>query len=401
MAAPSSPNLPTALLLNGREFTYADIREYPARLAAPVNGYEAKVLDFVRQWLTGTQEFHLTTSGSTGVPTPLTLRRRQLEASARRTGDYFDLGPGDRALVCLNCEYIGGLMMLVRGLERHLHLTIVAPLADPLALVGPEDEKPTDTTHFQRPNTPIPNTQHLIPTTQAPTFDFTAVVPLQLRAMLAAGRAPRLNQLRTILVGGAPVDAALQALIDEQLTAPVYLTYGMTETVSHVALRRLNGPEASADYRVLPGIAAGTDARGCLTLRGDVTDDQLLITNDLVRLAADGHSFTWLGRADFVINSGGVKVPAEKVELVLDVALVEIGAGRHCFVTGLPDERLGEQVAAIIEGQPLTDKEEARLQALLAARLAPYERPRQLRYVPAFVRTASGKLGRAATLEKL
>ena len=400
MAAPSSPNLPTALLLNGREFTYADIRDYPARLDAPVNGYEAKVLDFVRQWLTGTQEFHLTTSGSTGTPTPITLRRRQLEASARRTGDYFDLGPGDRALVCLNCEYIGGLMMLVRGLERNLHLTIVEPQADPLALVeqfaanvSPQqnnNQHPTSNT--QAPKTPSP---------PAPTFDFAAVVPLQLRAMLAAGRAAALNQMRAILVGGAPVDAALQTLVNEQLTAPVYLTYGMTETVSHVALRHLNGPEASDDYRVLPGIAAGTDARGCLTLRGDVTDDQLITTNDLVQLAADGHSFAWLGRADFVINSGGVKVPAEKVELVLDVALAEIGVARRCFVAGMPDERLGEQVTAIIEGKPLTDKEEAQLNELLAARLKPYERPRQLRYVPEFVLTASGKLSRAATLEKL
>ncbi|MFC7668278.1 hypothetical protein ACFQT0_13490 [Hymenobacter humi] len=96
-----------------------------------MNGYEAKVLDFIRQWLNGTQEFNLTTSGSTGTPQPIVLRRRQLEASAQRTGDYFDLGPGDRALVCLNCEYIGGMMMLVRGLERNLHLTIVEPQANP------------------------------------------------------------------------------------------------------------------------------------------------------------------------------------------------------------------------------------------------------------------------------
>ncbi len=365
--AAASPLLPTSLLLNGREFGYATLRQYPAQLATPVNGYEAKVLDFVRQWLNGTQEFGLTTSGSTGTPTPIVLRRRQLEASARRTADFFGLGPGDRALVCLNCEYIGGMMMLVRGLERNMHLTIVEPHADPFAHVAADAE-----------------------------FDFAAFVPLQLKAVLAAGHAPRLNRLKCLLVGGAPADAVLQQEL-QPLSVPVYLTYGMTETCSHVALRRLNGPQASAAFRVLPGIAAGQDARGCLTLRGDVTDDQLITTNDQVRLL-DAHTFEWLGRADFVINSGGVKVPAEKVELVLDVALVEIGEARRCFVAGQPDARLGQAVTAFIEGPALSPELEKQLKTLLAARLSRYEQPRQLRYVPAFQTTAAGKLDRAATL---
>ena len=366
----SSANLPTSLLLNGREYAYAAIREYPAQLGGPVNGYEAKVLNFIRQWLNGTQEFSLTTSGSTGPPSPIVLRRRQLEASARRTADFFDLGPGDRALVCLNCEYIGGMMMLVRGLERNLHLTIVEPHADPFSYVAADAE-----------------------------FDFAAFVPLQLKAVLAAGHAPRLNQMKALLIGGAPADAALQQEL-QPLTVPVWLTYGMTETCSHVALRRLNGPQATAAFRVLPGIAAGQDERGCLTLRGDVTDDQLIITNDVVNLR-DAHTFEWLGRADFVINSGGVKVPAEKVELVLDVALAEIGAGRRCFVAGRPDERLGQTVTAFIEGPALSAGLEEELKALLAGRLGRYEQPRQLVYVPEFQVTATGKLNRAATLRSL
>ena len=367
----TSDLLPTALLLNGRAFSYAALQQYPAPAGAGLNGYEARVLERVREWLTGSQEFTLTTSGSTGPPTPVALRRRQLEASARRTGDFFDLGPGDRALVCLNCEYIGGLMMLVRGLERRLHLTVVEPRADPFELVAADA-----------------------------AFDFAAFVPLQLQAVLAAGRAGRLNQLKTVLVGGAPVDAALLAAI-QQLTVPVFLTYGMTETCSHVALRPLNGPRAAPGFRVLPGIAAGQDARGCLTLRGDVTDDQLVTTNDRVALDAAAHTFEWLGRADFVINSGGVKVPAEKVELVLDVALAEIGAPRRCFVAGRSDARLGEAVTAFVEGPALPAAAEAQLHALLRARLGRYEQPRQLVFVPAFAATAAGKLDRPATLRGL
>ena len=362
--------VPTSLLLNGREYAYAALREYPARLDVPLNGYEAKVLGFVRQWLSGTQEFVLHTSGSTGTPSAIPLRRRQLEASARRTADFFDLGAGDRALVCLNCEYIGGLMMLVRGLERNMHLTIVEPHADPFAYVAEGAE-----------------------------FDFSAFVPLQLKTVLAAGHAPRLNQMKAFLIGGAPADAALQQEL-QPLKAAAWLTYGMTETCSHVALRRLNGPHAGPTFRVLPGIAAGQDERGCLTLRGDVTDDQLIVTNDVV-LLRDAHTFEWLGRADFVINSGGVKVPAEKVELVLDVALAEIGASRRCFVAGQPDARLGQAVTAFIEGPALTAGQELQLKTLLAARLGRYEQPRQFTYVPEFQVTAAGKLNRAATLRTL
>ncbi|MFD1470640.1 AMP-binding protein [Hymenobacter caeli] len=368
----ASSNIPTSLLLNGREFPYAALQQYPAPTGGPLNGYEARVLERVREWLTGAQEFTLTTSGSTGPPAPIALRRRQLEASARRTGDFFDLGPGDRALVCLNCEYIGGLMMLVRGLERHLHLTVVEPRADPFELVAADAE-----------------------------FDFAAFVPLQLQAVLAAGRAGRLNQMKTVLVGGAPVDAALLAAVQAQLTVPVLLTYGMTETCSHVALRPLNGPRAAPGFRVLPGIAAGQDERGCITLRGDVTDDQLVTTNDRVTLDAAAHTFEWLGRADFIINSGGVKVQAEKVELVLDVALAEIGPPRRCFVAGRPDARLGEAVTAFVEGPALDPAAEAQLRGLLQARLGPYEQPRQLVFVPEFATTATGKLDRPATLRHL
>ena len=362
--------LPTSLLLNGREFAYADIQQYPGTTPVSLNGYEGKVLDFVRQWLNGSQEFGLRTSGSTGQPQAIQLRRRQLEASARRTGDYFDLGPGDRLLVCLNCEYIGGQMMLVRGLARNMHLTIVEPHADPLALVS------TDA-----------------------AFDFASFVPLQLRTLLAGGYAERLNQLKAILVGGAAVDASLAKAV-RALTVPVYLTYGMTETASHIALCRLNGPDATTAYKVLPGIHVAQDARHCLTVRADVTDDKLITTNDRIKLL-DAHTFEWLGRADFVINSGGVKVPAEKVEQVLEVALAELELNRRAFVTGMPDERLGQTVTAVLEGPPLTPEEEARLLSLLRNRLAKYERPRQLRYAAKFRETASGKLDRPGTVRGL
>ncbi|SNR63012.1 AMP-binding protein [Hymenobacter mucosus] len=362
--------LPVSLLLNGREFFYADIQQYPANSPTDLNGYEARVLDFCRQWLNGAQEFGLRTSGSTGQPQSITMSRRQLEASARRTGDYFDLGPGDRMLVCLNCEFVGGLMMLVRAFERRMHLTIVEPQADPLALVPPKAE-----------------------------FDFTSFVPLQLRAVLAAGHTSRLNRMKGILVGGAAVEKSLEREV-QQLRVPVYVTYGMTETASHIALRRLNGSAPTPYYHVLPGIHVAQDQRGCLTVRADVTQDQLITTNDRIQLV-DAHTFEWLGRADFVINSGGVKVQAEKVELVLEVALTELNLGRRAFVAGRPDKRLGEQVTAYLEGKALSTTQQQQLQELLNQRLDKYEVPREYVAVPAFSTTASGKLDRLSTIRSL
>lgn len=367
----SVPLLPDSLLLNGREFRYADIQQYPTNVPSDLNGYEGKVLDFCRQWLNGAQEFGLRTSGSTGKPQLVTMSRRQLAASANRTGDYFDLGPGDRMLVCLNCEFVGGLMMLVRAFERRMHLTIVEPHADPLALV---------------------------PATAQ--FDFASFVPLQLRAVLEAGHASRLDKMKAILVGGATVETSLEKAL-QTLKVSVYLTYGMTETASHIALRRLNGPDASPYYRVLSGIGVGQDTRGCLTVRADVTNDVLITTNDRVHFL-DEHTFEWLGRADFVINSGGVKVQAEKVEKVLEVALMELGiSGRRAFVSGQPDSRLGEQVTAFVEGKPLPASQEKQLLTLLTERLDRYERPRGIIYAPQFRTTASGKLDRLSTIRSL
>ncbi|SMB97966.1 O-succinylbenzoic acid-CoA ligase (MenE) [Hymenobacter roseosalivarius DSM 11622] len=366
---PTSTLIPDFLLLNGREFRYSDIKQYPANTPVDLNGYEAKVLDFCRQWLNGTLEFGLQTSGSTGEPQRIQMRRQQLAASAHRTADYFDLGPGDRMLVCLNCEYVGGLMMLVRGLELNLHLTIVEPHADPLALVPAEA-----------------------------AFDFVSFVPLQLRTVLENGHAARLNAMKAILVGGAAVESGL-ARAAQALAVPVYHTYGMTETASHIALRRLNGSDASPYYKVLPGIHVAEDEHGCLTVRADVTDDQLITTNDQVRLLPEEHAFEWLGRADFVINSGGVKVQAEKVEQVLEVALAELNLPpRRAFVAARPDERLGEQVTAFLEGDALSGGQSEQLLALLTERLGRYERPRELVYVPEFKTTASGKLDRRGTV---
>jgi O-succinylbenzoic acid--CoA ligase len=378
------------LTIDSRTCTESDLLAGCAEQNALSDNARA-ALDFCRRWLSGQAEFVVHTSGSTGAPKPVMLHRQQMESSARATAQALGLQAGMSALVCLPVRYIAGQMMLARGLALGLAMTLVEPTSDPLAGLPP-----------------------------GAAFDFTAVVPLQLQTLLDGppGYRARLNGMTAILVGGAPVSAALEQQA-QALAAPVYHTYGMTETATHIALRRLNGPAASPWFQPLPGVEIAVDARGCLRLKGPMTLGHWLQTNDLVELALapgqppqantssdDASRFTlhasrfrWLGRWDNVINSGGVKVQVETVEAAAGQAWLALGlAERRFFVAGLPDARLGERVTLLVEGSPLPAPQEAALAAALAQALPAYEAPRQVLYAPRFVETASGKIDRRASL---
>jgi O-succinylbenzoic acid--CoA ligase len=332
--------------------------------------YEARVRSFCRNWLAGQQMFTLQTSGSTGAPKTVSLTRHQMIASARLTGGTFGLRAGDPALCCLNVAYVGGLMMLVRALELNLRLTVTEPVANPLARV---------------PDRP---------------FRFQSYVPLQLQTLLETPDfLPRLNAARAILVGGAAVSPGLETDL-QRIEAPVFSTYAMTETVSHVATRRLNGPERSERFRLLEGVEAGTDARGCLWVRGAMTNGETVQTNDVVDGLSD-RTFRWLGRYDALINSGGVKVQPEGVEAALEPILRERGFTGRFFVVGLPDERLGECVAVCLEGSPQPVAWERAVVEALVPRLGRYELPRAWCYAERFAETPTGKIDKLLTLRNL
>ena len=360
------------LLLNGKKFYYDEIANYSFRNSIPLNGYESKTLEFCRSWLNGIQEFPIQTSGSTGTPKTIILTRDQLEASARRTINLLNLQKGDTTLICLNTEYIAGMMMLARGFMAELKMIIVEPIANPLSLVSRDEE-----------------------------ITFASFVPMQLQTILQEmpEALPQLNNMKGILVGGAPVSPALQREL-QRVQAPVYHTYGMTETASHIALRRLNGPEAAEYYQVLDGINVGLDNRGCLTIKGDVTNNERLVTNDIIELLTRDR-FRWIGRVDNVINSGGVKVQIEKVELAIAEAFADTTDSPRFFIAPQPDELLGEKVVLILEGTPLPKDEEANLMDNLRNTLRKFELPKDIYYSPAFSETATGKLSRQRTLQKL
>lgn len=342
------------LQLCGTTYSYRWIRDH---FEATSTSYSDQTLNFCQQWLRGTTEFTITTSGSTGKPKPITLQREQMVASAHATAQAIDLQTGQHALVCLNTAYIAGLMMLVRSFELGLRMTIVEPSRRPVAQVA------------------------------NPQYDFTAMVPMQVAASLEHDK-EQFERLSTVLIGGAPIDKTLQDAI-MPLRPAIYHTYGMTETVTHIALRRLNGVNASDRFVPLPTVELGLDARGCLTICAPMTLGKTIVTNDRVELLADG-SFRWLGRIDNVINSGGIKIQAEKVERALATHFPH----QRLFVYGQSDALLGERVVAIVEGEAQsipTDFPE----------LDRYEVPRSVHFLAQFAETETGKIDRQTTIARI
>nr|WP_295928324.1 AMP-binding protein [uncultured Dyadobacter sp.] len=334
----------------------------------PQNPYFAQAYDFMEAWLGGQEEFVLHTSGSTGTPKPITLTRKQLSASAAMTGEALALGQGTRALVCLNIGYIAGLMMLVRGLELDWELTITEPTSNPLVESG------------------------------MVAFDFVALVPMQMQAMLNDPvTKEKCRLLGKILLGGAPVGAELMQQL-AALPVPVYQSYGMTETVSHIALRRLNGDEAGDTYRLLPGITAGTDERGCLFVSGPVTNGERVQTNDLVEIHGD--RFEWIGRADNVINSGGVKIVLDQVDARIALAFREMAVSNAFFSWWERDEKLGQKLVLVIEGTVPAAAATA-LRAEIRKQVSAYSNPKHIYFAEKFAKTATDKIDKRATFQKL
>jgi O-succinylbenzoic acid--CoA ligase len=341
-----------------------DLPEILSGKASPLSEFEAETFLFIRDWLQGVDSFKLQTSGSTGTPKETTLTRNQLQQSAKRTIQALNLNQNDTALVCLDTKYVAGKMMLVRALESNMKIIAIEPSSNPLLTLSNET-----------------------------TLSFAAFVPLQLLEMLKDPHSVhKLNQLKAVIVGGSAVSASLQQEISK-LSSPVFATYGMTETVSHIALQRLNGEHPSEHFTVLPGIETGVDERGCLVIQLPEFQEKI-VTHDLVEILSPGN-FKWLGRHDNVINSGGFKISPEKIEKLIDRIFQERKVNRSFFVYGIPDNRLGQKRMLLIVGFPISGGK--KVLAELQRHLHPYEVPKQIFHIREFIRTETGKINRAKT----
>ena len=285
------------------------------------------------------------------------VEKRRMEASARITCRFLGLHEGETALLCLPLDYIAGKMMVVRAQTCQLHLISITPDGHPMA-------------------------------TDCGPVDFAAMVPLQVwNSLQDPLQASRIRAIRHLIIGGGAVDANLAAALADFPNA-VWSTYGMTETLSHIALRRLNGPERSDWYSPLEGVSVSVNADGCLVINAPAVHDGLLVTNDLAEI--DGNRFRILGRKDNVICSGGIKIQIEEVE-----ALLRPHLSMPFMITKIPDARLGQQMVLLTE-----DADRGKTETVCRQVLPRYWQPRQVIYTEKLPLTETGKPARAAA-EKL
>lgn len=316
---------------------------------------------FLDDWNSPSSLLCVHTSGSTGTPKELWVEKQRMLNCARITCDFLGLHPGQSALLCMPLDFIAGKMMVVRSIERGLRLLTVPPSSHPFATL---QEVP----------------------------DFVAMVPLQVARSLEVPReAEMLRQVRHLIIGGGAIDDSLQqALLD--FPHAVWSTYGMTETLSHIALRRLNGPEASLWYTPFPSVHLRLTAQGTLAINAPAVCDEELITNDIVELNEQGQ-FRVLGRIDNTVCTGGIKVQIEEAERLLRLSL---SSAMHdsFFLSWCPDSLLGQALVLLAKDSLSSDQ---RNQLLTAIQTLPrYWQPRHIFYVNGLPLTATQKPDRAA-----
>lgn len=312
---------------------------------------------FLTEWHDERPTLLVHTSGSTGKPKPMLVEKRRMEASARITCRFLGLKAGDTALLCMPLDYIAGKMMVVRALTCGLQLLRVKPVGHPLSA------------------------SHCPFSTK---IDLAAMVPLQVyNSLQVPEERERLRTIRHLLIGGGAVDEAMQEAMRDFPHA-VWSTYGMTETLSHIALRRLNGPEASLWYTPFDGVQVSLADDGCLVIDAPAVHDGPLATNDIAEVRSDG-SFRILGRKDNVICSGGIKIQAEEVERLLHSHL-----SIPFLITRASDERLGQSVVLLVE-----QGSAAAAQAVCLQVLPKYWQPRHILTVDHLPMTPTGKPARA------
>ncbi|MGJ8550342.1 AMP-binding protein [Winogradskyella wichelsiae] len=344
---------------NGLHFTHEELKEVAYSLIKEGEPYEKVTGDFLIDWLDHRDHLYVTTSGSTGKPKLIKLTKQAMVNSAIATGNFFKLEPGDKALHCLPSHFIAGKMMFVRALVLGLEIDFVEPSGHPIF----DYEK---------------------------VYDFGAMIPLQLKHTLNY-----VNNFKNIIVGGSKVTKPLIEKIKD-CPSRFYETYGMTETVTHVAVRSLQSQSGEKElyFNALQDITFNTDERNCLVIHAPKLVEEILVTNDIVDLKSET-SFKLLGRFDNVINSGGIKLFPEQIEDKLQPVIDE-----RFIVAGEEDGTLGEKLVLIIEN-PRDSVESIHNRIKQLKGLTKFEVPKEIYTTDKFLETVNGKIQRNKTIKKV
>ena len=313
--------------------------------------------EFLAEWHSASPFVKVRTSGSTGTPKEMLVEKVRMENSARMTCEFLGLNHGDKALLCMPLDYIAGKMMVVRSIVAGMQLISIEPSSHPLS---------------QLDTTP----------------DFAAMTPMQVaRTFENADETDIFRQIRCVIIGGGAIDHTLEEKLQSCPNA-VWSTYGMTETLSHIALRRVSGPDASLWYTPLKGIRLSLSAESTLVIDAPMLHEGTLHTNDIVEMDSEG-CFRIIGRRDNTINSGGVKIQIEEVEERLHNAC----PSALFIITSRPDPVFGEAIVALLP--KTTDEMAKKLFSQAIATLPRYWQPKHIIEVDSLPLTGTGKPDRA------
>ncbi|MEC5393845.1 AMP-binding protein [Bergeyella sp. RCAD1439] len=337
-----------------------DFNQFDIKALRSSSLFEESVLFFLKDWFSPDVAVAVQTSGSTGEPKRFLVEKERMRSSARMTVDFLGLKPGDTALLALPVQYISGKMMVVRAAERRLKLWVGESSLTPLAKLD----------------------RHV---------DFCALTPLQVEHSL-----DKIHWVKNLIIGGAAVSESLKARLRARLNelaaeVRVFETYGMTETLSHIALKAIY-PKDDGCFSVLEGVAVDLDDRGCLVVDAPALAEGRLHTNDLVKMEEAGR-FRFLGRVDHVINSGGAKISPEVLE-----AVVRRYVSNEVLFVGERDEILGQRLVLVVEGE--RNAELCKVIEGIAFGKS-FHRPKRVVFLPVFPRTPNGKVDRRAVLDLL
>lgn len=352
--------------LNGQTFSQVEIVEHSKeKLADPLLGeWEQELYRFYLAWFdtdsTASGLFRIQSSGSTGKPKELIFTKKQMIGSALRTGRYFHLEQMNNCLLCLPVKYIAGKMMVVRAMQFGLDLLTVKPTINPLGKI-------------------------------CCSIDFAAMTPQQVYNSLIEGN--NLNCIKTLIIGGGEVTQALSDML-QPLNTKCYATYGMTETLTHIALQKLNGDNKQSSFECLRDVEIAIDDRSCLLINAPFLSPTV-VTNDIVEIV-DNKKFRWMGRIDNVVNSGGVKIYPEQIEKQIEQLVTGI-----FFVASRPDVVLGEKLLLVLENEEISEERKMELIDMMKKHLPAYHYPQEIICIPTFNYTETGKINRKMTLGNL
>ncbi|HBV15091.1 AMP-binding protein [Chryseobacterium carnipullorum] len=320
---------------------------------SPQTDFEYTIKNFLDEWFSLGDTVKVQTSGSTGVPKVFEIEKKKMIKSAVMTCDFLELKEGNKALLCLPVDYISGKMMMVRSIQRKLKLIVTDPSLKPTEYLNEE-------------------------------VDFCAMTPLQVENSLN-----KLHLIKNLIIGGAAVSENLKSkILSTKLLSNtsnrIFETYGMSETLSHIALKQLM-PEPEDYFTVFENISITTDERGCLKIEAPDLNTEVLQTNDLVEIRNE-KQFKFLGRIDNVINSGGAKIFPEALE-----ALVKKEIPNEAVFLGSKDDRLGQKLILIIEGEESAELSEKVLKIPFEKS---FHKPKEIIFTEKIPRTPNGKVNR-------